>query len=38
MFPALFFFKFKAGLLLGKVPSATDGFKLLLDKTVKGSD
>jgi hypothetical protein len=38
MFPTLFFLKFKLGLLLGKVPSATEGFKLLLDKTVKGSD
>jgi hypothetical protein len=38
MFATLFFLKLKTGLFLGKVPSATEGITLLLDRTVKGSD
>jgi hypothetical protein len=38
MLATLFFLKLKIGLLLGKVPLAAEGFTLLLDRRVKGSD
>jgi hypothetical protein len=38
MLATLFFLKFNIGLLLGKVPLAADGFTLLLDRRVRGSD